>query len=326
MFSEILKIIPKLDANQLNEMERSLSKRFTKVAKSFGKGIKNIFKGGAIAGLAGGLINKLLNPLKETQDAIERTLSSSDDIATNAKQFGTTSGKLAKLIASAKATGLDQDSLFTLITKFQSAVAQNQIDPTKSASVAQFGNNPDSAESFFDFIQSLQKTDKNSQIRAQTDVFGEKQILKLADFLQQDFASLFQKIGLDKVSAAKLTGSIDGQADLNDLLGIENARLSIKDQFTKGNLLNQGTIGQLKGIEKRRLDVENQRIANFKNIVAVAETADKINLILEKGVFKIGEFITQVTPKINAIVVTLEKISMSSVWRSLNPFATKKGK
>jgi hypothetical protein len=46
MFSEILKIIPKLDSKDLANMERTLGIRFARVAKKFGGGIMSVLKGG----------------------------------------------------------------------------------------------------------------------------------------------------------------------------------------------------------------------------------------------------------------------------------------
>src|SRR5690606_31986576 len=121
--SEILKIIPKIDAKDLKAMENTLSARFKKIAKGFGKGLASVIKGGGIAGIGLALIDKVLNPLKEVQDAIERTLKANDDVATNAKQFETTAGKLSKLIALGQATGLESEDLYKLISKFQGSVA-----------------------------------------------------------------------------------------------------------------------------------------------------------------------------------------------------------
>ncbi len=60
MITAILKIILKLDAGDLDRMEKSLSSRFTNVAKAFGKGFLNVLKGGEILGFAGPMIKKML--------------------------------------------------------------------------------------------------------------------------------------------------------------------------------------------------------------------------------------------------------------------------
>jgi methyl-accepting chemotaxis protein len=125
MFSEILKIIPKLDSKDLANMERTLGIRFARVAKKFGGGIMSVLKGGGILGTATFFLDKILNPLKEVQESIDKTLKSGDDLKTYAKQFNTTAGNLARLQAFGKATGLDADSLRTILEKFQSSVAQS---------------------------------------------------------------------------------------------------------------------------------------------------------------------------------------------------------
>ena len=196
-------------------MEKSLTTRFGRIAKKFGKGLVATLTGGGVAGLALGLIDKLLNPLKETQEAIDRVLAQGDDVVTNAKQFNTTAGKLFKLQQLAKSTGLDASQLDLLITKFQTAVAEAEADPNKQSAVRQFVGEKDTAEGFFKFIQSLQRLDKNAQVRAQQEVFGEKQILKMADFLNTDFAKQSALIG--GRSAEEFTPGLEKLGELNDL-------------------------------------------------------------------------------------------------------------
>ena len=82
MYTEILKVKPQLDTKDLNKMEKTLQSRFSRLAKGFGKSITNVIKGGGVAGIAIALIDKLLNPLKEVQEAIDRSLSKGDDLAT----------------------------------------------------------------------------------------------------------------------------------------------------------------------------------------------------------------------------------------------------
>src|SRR4051812_39877327 len=135
VFKEILQIIPRLSSSDLASMDATLSRRFSNIAKKFGKGLLATLTGGGIAGIGLGLIDKLLNPLKETQDAIDRTLKQGDDIVTYAKQFGTTSGKLYRLMQIAKSTGLDEGSFFMLLEKFQATVAEAAADPKKQTSV-----------------------------------------------------------------------------------------------------------------------------------------------------------------------------------------------
>lgn len=196
MFSEILKVIPKLDQPALNTMQNSLSKRFTSIAKKFGSGLKAAITGGGVTALAFGLIDKLLNPLKETQDAIERLLNKADDINTFSKQFNSTPDKLFRIQTLAEAKGIAPEQLNILIEKFQNAVVQAKTNPDQPSPVQNFLNEKDQVEGFFKFIQGLQKLTPDQQTFVQTQVFGEKQILKMAEFLQADFEKLKFDVGL----------------------------------------------------------------------------------------------------------------------------------
>lgn len=319
MFSEVLKIIPQIDPQDLNKMERALQSRFTKIAKGFGKGLANIIKGGGIAGVALALIDKLLNPLKEVQEAIEKTLHTSDDLATNAQQFNTQTGKLFKLVQLAKATGLDQDNLFQLITKFQTAVAQAKADPKDASvsSVRAFAGTKDIAEGFFNFIQSLQKMDKNQQVLVQQQVFGEKQILRMADFLQTDFPKKFAEVGLDKVSTQKLTGSIEKLANLNDLADALTAKRETKDIIAKAGVINEGMIRARDKSEQLALEKENARIKSYENIQALNDSVTKIMGLVDTGISMLGSLIAKLTPFVDKVTLAIDKFMKSPMVRGI---------
>lgn len=319
MFSEILKIIPKMDEKDLKGMQGALQGRFTKLAKGFGKGLKGALMGGGIAGIAVGLIDKLLNPLKEVQEAIDRTLNSSDDLATNAAQFNTSAGKLFKLVSLAKATGLDQDSLFTLLTKFQTAVAEaraNPGDPANSA-VANYTSQDDTAQAFFGFITQLQKMDKNTQVLVQKQVFGEKQILKMADFLQQDFTALARQVGIDKVTAARLSGSINKLGGLADYKGILEARRGVGDIQAKAQVINGDMIRNMDKSAQIELDRENQKIKSYNDLAALSQTTASILFKVEEGVAMVGKFVAWVMPTMNNGIRLFEMMLKAPIFRGV---------
>ena len=317
MFSEILKIIPKLETKDLANMERTLNQRFARVAKKFGGGLMNVLKGGGFAGIALGLIDKLLNPLKETQEAMDKILKSSDDIVTNAKQFGTTSGKLFKLVQLGKSTGLDQDNLFQLITKFQGAVAQANANPKDDSvsSVRKFANEKDIAAAFFEFIQQLQKMDKNTQVLVQQQVFGEKQILRMADFLQTDFAAQTKLLGAKE--GDKYTPALEKLGGLNDLQDALAARRELDDTVKKAGIMNEGMIRSRDRAEQILLDQENARIRSYQNLQAISDTTTKIMGLVEKGLNELGKFINFLTPAINRITDAIGKLSTSRIFRGI---------
>lgn len=283
MFSEILKIIPKLDSSDLAKMESALSSRFGKVAKKFGKGLMGALAGGGIAGLALGIVDKLLNPLKEIQEAMNKTLKESDDLSTNAKQFGTTSGKLFKLQQLGVANGVTPDAMFTMLNKFQNSVAEAKADPTKETSVRNFVGIPDTAEAFLNFIQSMSMLPKDKQLLVQQDVFGEKFILKMADFVNsaKDFGQQFREMRAQP--AEMYTPSIEKLANLNDKKDLFEAARGLNDMIAKGRVINEGMINGMNASEQVKLSRENERIADFKNLMNVSMKMDTAVDLLEKG-------------------------------------------
>lgn len=291
MFKEMILFKPKLDTNDLKKMETSLSTRFGKVAKKFGKGLIGAVAGGGILGLASSLIDKLLNPLKETQEAIDKTLSQADDVVTNAAQFNSTAGKLFKLQKFAQAAGLDPNSLDVLITKFSTAVAEAQVDPNKDTSVRAFVNQKDTVDAFFNFIQSLQKMDKTQQLLVQQEVFGEKQILKMADFLQSDFAAVEKMLKLR--TSAEYDAALGKQALLNDLKDTLEARRDAEDKFKKAGLINSSMIFSQDRQAQIELDKENRRIQSYKSLAIMQEASGKILSLLENGYMELADIATR---------------------------------
>lgn len=319
MFSEILKIKPQLDNSDLNKMERTLNARFRRIAKRFGRGIVSVFKAGGGIGLVLGFINKFLNPLKETQEAIDRLLKSSDDIATNAKAFDTTTGKLYKLIQLAKASGLQQDSLFQILSKFQvgiGRVKQDNKDPLAPALSAYTGDK-DLVDSFFTFLQDLRKLDQKDQAVVKSAVFGEDKAIQINDFLQQDYQKRLQETGLDKITAEKFTKSIDKLAGLSDLQDALLVQRESNDILKKSRLINEQMIREQDRSAKIQLQRENQRIQSYKDLQAVSQTTDRIMKLVEEGILMLGKFINGLTPKINQIIMYLEKFSKSRFVRGI---------
>lgn len=299
MFKETLLIKPKLESGDLNNMERSLSRRFGNVAKKFGKGLVGALTGGGIAGLALGLVDKLLNPLKETQEAIDKVLKQGDDIVTNAKQFGTTAGKLFRLQQIAKSTGLDEGSLDLLITKFQSAVAEAAADPNKQTSVRQFVGQKDTAAAFFEFIQSLQKLNKTQQLLVQTEVFGEKQILKMADFLQTDFAAQTKLVGGPK--SEKLTPSLEKLAGLNDLKDALEANRNLNDVVKKAAIINADMVKSQNDRAKLDLQRENQQIKSYNDLAAISNASNELVNLAKSASLGLTAMLVKVTDLSNNV-------------------------
>lgn len=319
MFSEILKIIPKIDNKDLDKMTKNLQSRFAKVAKGFGKGIGNMLKGGGAVGLAIGLLDKILNPLQAIQESMEKTLTMADDVVTNAKQFETSTGNLAKLVKAGEATGLSQDNLFLLLSKFQGAVATARANPNDESvsAVRGFTDNKDTGAAFFDFMVSLQKVSKDQQRLIQEQIFGEKQVLKMADFLQSDFPALFKRIGLDKVSSNKLGKAYEKLGDLNDKKDEMAAATSVRDVFGKAAVINGSMISAKDASDRAALDRENRQIQSYTDLMKISETSAQIMGIITEGAAQLGKFISWITPTLTSIATNIEKFMKGPVSRGL---------
>lgn len=305
MFTDILRIKPQLDDKDLNAMDKKLSQRFSKIAKGFGKGLK------LAAGLALGasVLDKLINPLQDVKAAIDRTLGKADDIVTNAGQFNTTTRNMVKLRALADVNGLGPEQLDTLLTKFQGAVAQFRANPKDESvsSVANFAGEKDIAVGFFNFITSLQKMNKDQQVLVQQQVFGEKQILKMAEFLQANFeesAKTLQKVDFDKVakSAEKLAGL--EQIDRNN-----KVIRGLNDIVDKSNVINKGTIANVNKSEVNALMRENGQIARS----AAAFSAEENIAKLSENVEKLGNQLLTAIPEIFSVLNGIANLLKKSI-------------
>lgn len=331
MFKEILHILPKLDSAALEEMQRSLSRRFTSMAKKFGKGLVAALTGGGIAGVALGLVDKILNPLKETQEAIDRALKQGDDVVTNAKQFGTTAGKLFRLQQLGKSTGLDESSLDVLITKFQGAIAEAVADPKKITSVRKFidqvpdpsrpgalkaaADQGDIASKFFEFIQSIQKLDSIQRVQVQQEVFGEKQILKMADFLQTDFTAQSKLIG--GPTSAKLTPALEKTAALNDLKDALEAKRNLEDALKKSRVINQGMVKSQDAQARLELDKENKQIGSYKDLAAISIAATELTNLAKQGVLGLTTMLVKVTDLTNNVRKLMDSRVVKGIIKTL---------
>ena len=318
MFSEVLKIIPQIDNKDLAKMEKALQSRFTKIAKGFGKGLANVLKGGGIAGVALALIDKLLNPLKEVQEAIDRSLSKGDDLATFAAQFNTTAGRLAKVQALGESSGLDPEGLRMLLVKFQTSLAEAAADPNKDTSVRAFAGRQDTLEAFFEFIQSLQKLNKGDQLRVQSEVFGERQILKASEFLNADFQTLgkqFARFDADKLTVA--ANKLANISDLNDRLA---ASRGLDDLVSKSGVINEGMIRAKDASERLNLQKENARIQSYKDLQAISDSVTKIMGIVEQGLAMLGKLIGVLTPFVDQATAFMAKFLKSPMVRGIKGF------
>lgn len=305
MYNEVLNFKPQLDPSDLRKMEKSLASRFAAVTKKFGKGLLAGLTGGGLAGVGLSILERMLNPLKETQDAIDRTLKTAGDVVSNANQFGTTAGRLYRLQALAGTKGLDPGELYAALGKFQTAVAEARIDPTKPTAVRQFVGIQDTAEGFYEFIQALQKLPKDLQIAAQQEIFGEKAILRLADFLNSNQRELADDANLP--DSTRLDFALKKGDRMSTMAQMLEARRNAEDMIRKlgvgkGGLINEGMVTARDAQLRAELEKENNRIANYQNLMKIEQTSSAILGLLEKSGLKILNEILGVLKNASSII------------------------
>lgn len=322
MFSEVLKIIPRLDTATATAMERNLNTRFQRIAKKFGGGIMSVIKSGGVLGVATALIDKVLNPLQSIQESIEKTLQTGGDLQTYSEQFGTSAGSLARLQAFGRAKGLEPEGVRLLLGKFQSSLAQATADPSKPSAVSAFVGRDDIGEAFFEFIQAMQKLDPVSRNLVQAQVFGEKQILKAADFLNADFKQLAFQIG--GPSAQQLSRDIGKLDSAGDVLDITRASRELNDLTTKARLIGPNTINGIIAGEDVALADDNRRLARYDDLKKISMATDKIVKLAEKAYLQLAPVLGTYLPElIKNIELAAKGIETSRAVRGMLPGAGK---
>lgn len=311
MFSEILKIIPRLDVKGLNKMTNTLSARFGKVAKKFGSGLKKGILGGGILGAGLAVIGKILNPLKETQEALDRMLKTSDDLSTNATQFNTTAGKLFKLQQFGVAAGLDTEKLYDLMVKFQAKVAEAARNPTKPSVVSEYVKDTDTAESFFKLLQNLKSMESKKQVDAQAQIFGRRDLLDMAELMRMDFAKVQKTIGLK--SADVYTGSVNKIAGISDLNDALQARRNARDLEAKGGIINKGMIYSRDAALTQEQNNENKRLQSYKELEDMNKSIKEFQGKVEEGMRFLYEKVPMVLEKVDWLGTKLGQIASQLV-------------
>jgi len=321
MFKEVLQVQPNLSPEDASKMERELNSRFNRVAKRFGGGLLSVLKGAGIGGAISFIADKILNPLKEVQEAIDKSLHSADDIQDQAERFNTTAGELAKLQAFGKSKGLSAEEVNNLIGKFQTAVAEAAADPSKNTSVKNFVGNTDTGQAFLTFVENLAKlsnskstTDQNNAIRVQQEVFGEKQIGKSGNFLRADFSKLNETFTSKGLTAESISAAAGKTADLNKIVQEGAAIRFATDIVDKSNIVNEAMIRSLEAQKDIALKSENEKLKQTERLIKLQTTADAfIQAIESKGLPLVGDLIS----KIENAATYLGKIANSRLIKGI---------
>lgn len=333
MWTEYLKLKPVLDSTSLKTMVNRLNSRFTKVAKRFGRGLKNVLKSGAIIGSVSAIADKLLNPLKETQAVFDRILQNSDSLATNAKLFETSAGRLFKLQEIGRAAGIQPELMFQLLQKFQLMLARTREEQAQGKQVttplAEFTDETDMAEAFFKYIQSIKQASADVRTLANARIFGDELPLRAAELFQIDPQKILKDI--NALDASDYDASIDKIATLSDLTDKLAAKRNLEDMINKANVVNEGMVLGNDRTQRQLLQQENIRLKSYESLKSAEESVQKITNSVEQGftflytkipfVIDLGERFLTGLRKIGEDMVTIkgviQKIGDSKIVRGI---------
>lgn len=314
VFTEWIKLKVRLDPAALSAALRNLNTRLLRVARTFRTGLMNAFKFTPYAlGLA--VLSKVLNPLKEASEILDRMLNRGDDAATFAEEFGSDPGKLLRLEAIGTAKGLDQATLRRLLLAFQSELAaerHNQANPNNKISTVapgllkNFVGETDVAEGFFKFVQAMQALSPDERTNAQQLLFGEKLRGKASEFFNsKDFRGILNELP----TADDLARAALGLAELSDKRDRQTAVREAQDIINKERLANEGMIDAIDRGERQRLKSEDESLRQFTDLQNVSEAMNQL-VVMGKGF--VTNFLNVVAPAIvtgaNFIVESVPKI------------------
>lgn len=297
MFTEVIKLIPQMDSAALNSMFTNLNKRFAGVAKAFGKGMGAALKFGPIFALVSTLVSKLLNPLEKAEEIIDKILGKSGDLQDSAEELETTPGRLARLEALGQMKGLDPAVMRTLLTKFQTDLSQekeNERLGLKPGLLRNFTGESDTAEAFFQFIQSLQTLPPEQKVLAQTQVFGERIRGRASAFFNdQDYQGKLDTLPSESVINRAVTRA-DNMGDRLDELDTVRALKAFVNKATTGIQPVMITdIVQGRSIQDK---AESETLARYEN-------NKKMYLEIQKIIGKADAFFTKIVDEVAPSVI-----------------------
>lgn len=279
MFTEILKLTPRMDRTALARMVNDLNRRFGAVAKRFGRGLRSALRMAPIFAIAGAALAKFLNPLEKAEEILNRLLEKSDDVVTDAEELGTTPGALRRLQGVAQSKGVDNATLKQLLLRFQSALAAEQEAAKRgedAGTLRNFVDEKDTANAFFRFIQSLQKLDKSAQVSFQDEIFGGKirgRATELFNAPEADLAEFLKKLpDADKlgdalIKAAKLTDKRDELASIRDA----------EDDIAKSAIVNESMIETIDQVRRQEQKREREQLSRLNSLADVSKSMGELS-------------------------------------------------
>lgn len=311
MFTEILRLIPRLSDADAKKAEVSLTQRFGRVAQRFGHGLKNVIKG-TVIGISLGLLSKLLNPLQELEERIKKLLEGADDARDIADKYGSTPGQFLRLQALAQSSGLKPEELQTMMESFRKAVEQERklIDEGKINSddaAFSYANDKDLLEGFFTFIQSLKQLGDANPVARRTierQVFGDTLSGSQRRFVEADFAKEGQGIPTAEAFEKAATNAII-QADIYRRATVRN---EAGDFVRSSNAIGGNVIAGMLTREQTQRNKDFEQLQGYEQLKRAADAAQLLTELIAGLQKAVINGLAVIGGKMDSITSFLDKI------------------
>lgn len=355
MFSEILKIIPIIDNARAKTLENSLHGRFKRVAKGFGKALNFAIKG-TILGISLGLLQKLLDPIKEIEERVNKLLDDGSDLVDNAADFGATAGEMKRLQDIGGALGVKPEQLKDMLTKYQDAIEgakkemleKGSIESASGQAVSKYINDSNMVESFINYLKGLQATQPQSIIKdgrrvdlglqtqqtLQENVFGKKFGAAQNRLMMADFNAIANQTGSSDTKG--MSARFERVARLAEMQRIGAIRSENKYGAQQMDAINPSMITGLQQIQDKKEADLADKMRKFDTLKKADELMTKITEVVTKMnelILEAFAFIRRFTEKKTASEVILgkqqEKIERtkasreSGIMKTLNNYRNK---
>ncbi len=275
--SYILKVQPMLDESKTRKMESTLVKRFQRVSRTFGRGLKNAFKFGLMGGAVSGTLAAILQPLRDADEKLNSVLAKADNVGTRAKQFGTTAADYLAFQAAASAKGLNEEQIVQWLTRMQSLIGEAKAGGTSAGAKAlrSYKNETDMLKVFFNVANALRNMDNTARIKFESDIFGQRAAGKLEEFITSDIEALSRSItkGISRDAANRESTRLGA---LEDEQGLLRAMREFEDFFDAGNNITAETVRSQNQNEVNKNDMVNKKLTNYEMYAKIQNTVDKL--------------------------------------------------
>lgn len=304
MLEETILLKPELDKSGLEKMFRDLNKRFSNVAKTFGKGMNMAMRAAPFLAIASMIAAKLSSPLEKAEGIIDRILGKSGDLTDSAEELGTSPGALSRFQTLGAMKGVKPEDIRMMMGRFQTAVAEEKqamkLDPkAKPGLLRNYVGETDMAEGLFSLLQNMRDMPDEDRVTAFNTIFGSKMKGKVQALVnEKNLGGMMSSL----TPVPALNEAIARIDALGDKLEAGKAINESKDLVKKSTLIKDPMINGILAKQKREMEEENQALKAYVSQQALYEAA---MAVINKLTVFMDDVIKNIAPALIAALGTV---------------------